>query len=337
MPEINAFNANDKRKEALAELTAMVESARNEATGTGEVPAPPADPAPSGVDAGGAGENQVAVGESGNAGAPNEPNAEASGKPKEEKPKGEKTLEEKYAILDRNFRALQASITPTQQERAALEREVKALKARIAEMGGSPDGEDRVAALKAAADKASEVVPEVAEAMRLLAAETEDRRANEQLARQEAEASAARATMGQIMKAHPDAAQVAHPQNDDFWNYVDSFGDISAQYREILSKPYAYAGGAELVSDIFQSYKEERGLVRRDVPKPSDLKRPTSVTPPVKDVQPVPSGHGNGPKTWTPRELAEQTKNLNSLHGQKALDMAGRLREQLAALAGQGR
>jgi hypothetical protein len=231
---------------------------------------------------------QQAAGEMDQSTGPDGKPASESGKPaKTRLPWDQKPIEEKFEILDRNFRALQSVITPTQQENARLKERIAQLEAKQ----GKPEDaakaiEEKMAIVRDTLPEGAEVIADLQDQIRQLRAQ--------QTQRETATTETARTSaMGLISDAHPDAIQIA--KNNDFWNFVDSHGQRAAEsMRAVLANPGNYEGGADLVIDLFHAYKGTRRTAspaprpQGSPGRPAAVQRPTDVAPAVRGATAVP-------------------------------------------------
>lgn len=181
--------------------------------------------------------------------------------------------ERKFKDMERRFKAVQSAITPTQQERAALRKEVDALKAQVASMTPAEQQD-----MKLALERAREVLPEAVAPIENALNRVEQLESAMAARDQEVANRTVNAVMAEIRSEHPDAFSIAE-KDEGFWKHVDSFPE-SETYRQILERPWDFKNGAEIVNDLFSTYKEAIGSPR--LPSPN-VPRP-DVAPPVRGV-----------------------------------------------------
>lgn len=197
------------------------------------------------------------------------------GEPSQQPPADQQPVdwERKFKDMERRFKAVQSAVTPAQQERAALRKEVDALKAQIASLTPAEQQD-----MKLALEKAREVLPEAVAPIENALNRVEQLEQQAAAREQEAANRTVNAVIADIQKAHPDAFTIAK-DDEGFWKHVDSFEE-SGTYRQILERPWDFEGGAQIVNELFSTYKEALAAPRS--PSPS-VPRP-DVAPPVRGV-----------------------------------------------------
>lgn len=272
------------------------------------------------VDAGGASEHHEAG--SADETANLDPKASAQDEPDQPQKPGEKSLQERYDILDRNFRAIQKAITPTQQENSRLKKRVSELEARLGEVEGDPEAQrtalkDKLLALKENLPEGAEVIEHTLSRL--------DRIESQNTSREQETLQVQKdVTMGEIYRQVPDAAAIGN--NPEFWSWIDTHApEAVASMKDILAKPWTYEGGAEEVVSIFNAFKAMKA------PKPpAPRKTPTDLAtgvrgPKAPDVTTTP---GNG-RIWSDRQLEEARAAVLRAKGPEARKLRLQLDEQI--------
>lgn len=222
-------------------------------------------------------------------------------------------LESKLAKAERQFKAIQSAVTPTQQENARLRKEVSILREQLASKAPKSSPEDRARQL----EELRNILPEGAPLIEELLAKTKQHEDEiERSARVDYETRKETA-MTSIFRAHSDAQEIA--KNPAFWQWVESHGPASEFMKATLERPWDYDYND--VIRYFNEFKEEIGQMAQppatvatpDVATPTQVRRPTAVAAPVRtgasQVQP---GHSGTSRVWSDREWAAKRAELNS-------------------------
>jgi hypothetical protein len=275
-------------------------------------------------------------------------------------------LKKQYTQLDSNFRRLQATITPTQQKNADLNRELAALKTRFEkETGKSPDKpavpairEDRLKGLAEVDPEAAALVQEMGQFLTQQADAISNQ--NEDTIRRKIQQ-----TISSIEDAHPDARHIT-AESSPFWAWIDSHGPAAPAMIAVLKAPWEYANGADAVMSYFSGYKEFQAQAAPVVPEvptapiipstpvataapvapqvPSDpaqqgvtLQRP-APTPRPTDTAPTPRGRtqiGNAPvgkpRRWTQQEWTAKQQEMRQTRDTKRIqELKAEIKQQMA-------
>lgn len=250
-------------------------------------------------------------------------------------------LKKKYEILDRNFRAIQATTTPTQQERNALREKVKKLEAELAAYRPTDGGVADLADKLKAAEDSLKGEPELLAALKATAAVAQgvNELKADQVAAQARNLAQVKADVTKaVFAAHPDAS--AFGDDPAFWKWVDAQpGGVPSAYHQILAEPWNH--DPQHTIDILSMYKDERGsapvpqappatpvpppAARPATPRPTDIAAPSGGTP--TSVSPSSTQGTTG--RWTDAQWAAANKKLRTGTPAQILELRKQMKAQL--------
>lgn len=231
-------------------------------------------------------------------------------------------LEQEWDKLQRGYKAIQAAITPAQQENGKLRRENAAMQTRLDVFEGRVDGEGKPkAALNASAMRAKlkelkEVIPEGSDLFDSLIDTAEQVSSMQQQMSEQstsAQETSRAAVMAQIVTAHPDARQITG--QNEFWAWVDSHGQDATSMRYVLQNPWV--ADPTVTINTLTAFKREMGQgtapVAAQIAPP---KVPTNIAPSSSKtslgVAPAANAANQGKKLWTDQEWAQRRAELKS-------------------------
>lgn len=227
-----------------------------------------------------------------------------------------KNWEAEFHKMERQFKAIQSAVTPTQQKNARLEKEVADLRAKLEAQAVKPKVDEKN--LPEVFEKIREVFPEGADLMEDLYARTKQvDQVQADLAQRDERAAAGRrdAVIGQIINVHPDAQQLI--KDEKFWKWVQEAHDPGAVdfMTNVVTEPWNQ--DPQLTIDIFNSYKEETAPRRTPPPpaaKPAAQKTPTDIAPTGRDLRDESrvAPNGNQGKVWSDKDWSDARRKLNA-------------------------
>ena len=257
-------------------------------------------------------------------------------------------LRQEHEALQKQFKAIQASVTPVQQERSELRRRLQALEEELrTRTVKTPAGDSRASGspldasdLKTKLDALREVIPEAADLFEAtlqenlrIKSEVDQRIQSTELQRQE---ELAKATMGELFRQRPTAQQLSEDPN--FWAWIDAQGPESHYYREILKTPWvgdnfqatlsildAYPG-APMGTPVPGASTPVKAIVPPPVAAPAPTApRPTDMGVPTRGGA-LPNTQAN-PGKLTDSQIQEMDNTLRRGGQAQALDVVKRMRE----------
>lgn len=226
----------------------------------------------------------------------------------------------KYEVLDKRFRALQAAVTPAQQENSRLRKENADLRTQLDAVKELGKGDQPNAQAEKLA-RVKELVPEVGELL-------EDVLQRQASVSPQAEADIAAhlqrldqahkvEVQNAILARHQDAPSMYH--SPDFRAWVAGQGPVAQQWNDILDYPWNYEKGAEAVVEIIDAYKAEMAYNSKPAtiaPSPSahpvhaDI--PTDMAPGVRSTTASGSTSPKGPKVLPISEIKALHRELRT-------------------------
>lgn len=230
------------------------------------------------------------------------------------KPVTDKDWRAEFRKMERQFKAIQSAVTPTQQKNSRLEKEVADLRAKLEEVAAKPKVDEKN--LPEVFEKIREVFPEGADLIEDLYTRTKQvDRVQEQITQRDEQAAASRrdAVIGQIVHAHPEAQEMI--KDEKFWKWVQSHDPGAVDFMtNVIAKPWEQ--DPQLAIDIFSDYKEETTPRRQTPPAPAKPapKTPADIAPSSRDLQDESrvAPNGNQGKVWSDKDWADARRKLNA-------------------------
>ncbi len=336
---ITPENASVKREEALASLRqAAVEQQGEVAVIETEPPAPvpPTDATPPVPDSPQA---PTSAGEPVITDPVTDPPPAPSPDLREELPPP--TNQAQYDAMNKRFKAIQNSITPTQQENARLREEVRILTEKLTAAPTVPDkpsGETRAEKIARLRD----ILPEAADVFEEMQAPQSaagpDVEARLDAIQQRLDEARQIEVQNEILSEHKDAPSLYRAPDQALWKWVASLGPVGQEWTEVLKYPWRYENGAERASSILSSFKADMAAQAPPAaPRPQPTPIPTDMAPPTRsDTQSGRLGDDSKKGIWTDAQRIAKDKELRTATPQRAHEIAEEIKAQLRLRLAQG-
>lgn len=242
----------------------------------------------------------------------------------------------KYVAMEKRFKAIQASITPTQQENARLREEVRLLTEKLTTTATpeKPNGESRAEKIA----KLRDILPEAADVFEELqttqAGNGSDLEARIAETNQRLDKAHQIEVQNEILMEHKDAPAIYRSPDKAIWKWVETLGPVSEEWTDVLNYPWRYENGAERASSIIGAFKAEMAVQAPPVspapkrPLPTPI--PTDMAPNIQsDTQSGSFGADPAKGLWTDAQHLAKNRELRTATPQRAHEIAEEIKAQL--------